>query len=123
LVQLEETRGDFVVRQVRGPATGGGDRSLQLPDGCCEPGRALVVEAGQRSLLQLLRALLVLRQKAVWIARHDFRHANDEIANGLVMGERRGRVKPAESAAFVAMIEELPIVADRATGDRALHET
>jgi predicted nucleic acid-binding protein len=46
-----------------------------------------------------------------------------EIANGLVMGERRGRVKPAESAAFVAMIEELPIVADRATSARALHET
>jgi predicted nucleic acid-binding protein len=46
-----------------------------------------------------------------------------EIANGLVMGERRGRVKPAESAVFVAMIEELPIVADRATAARALHET
>jgi predicted nucleic acid-binding protein len=46
-----------------------------------------------------------------------------EIANGLVMGERRGRIKPAESATFVAMIEELPIVADRATGARALHET
>ena len=39
-----------------------------------------------------------------------------EIANGLVMGERRGRIKPAESAAFVAMIEELPIVADEADG-------
>ena len=46
-----------------------------------------------------------------------------EIAGGLVTGERRGRVKPAESAAFVALIEELPIVADRATGARALHET
>ena len=46
-----------------------------------------------------------------------------EIANGLVMGESRGRIKPAESAAFVAMIEGLPIVADRATGARALHET
>jgi predicted nucleic acid-binding protein len=46
-----------------------------------------------------------------------------EIANGLVIGERRGRIKPAESATFVAMIEELPIVADRATGARALHET
>jgi len=46
-----------------------------------------------------------------------------EVANGLVMGERRGRIKPAESAAFIAMIEELPIVADRATGARALHET
>jgi predicted nucleic acid-binding protein len=39
------------------------------------------------------------------------------------MGERRGRIKPAASAAFIAMIEELPIVADRATNARALHET
>jgi predicted nucleic acid-binding protein len=46
-----------------------------------------------------------------------------EIANGLVSGERRGRIKPADSAAFVAMIEELSIVADPATGARALHET
>jgi predicted nucleic acid-binding protein len=46
-----------------------------------------------------------------------------EVANGLVMGERRGRIKPAESAAFAAMVEELPIVADQATGARALHET
>jgi predicted nucleic acid-binding protein len=46
-----------------------------------------------------------------------------EIANGLVMGERRGRIKPAASTAFIAMIEELPIVADRATNARALHET
>jgi predicted nucleic acid-binding protein len=46
-----------------------------------------------------------------------------EIANGLVMAERRGRIKPAESASFVAMIEELPIAADEATGVRALHET
>ena len=46
-----------------------------------------------------------------------------EIANGLVMGERRGRIRAAESAAFVAMIEELPIVGDQGTGARALHET
>jgi predicted nucleic acid-binding protein len=46
-----------------------------------------------------------------------------EVANGLVMGERRGRIMPAESAAFVAMIEELPIAADPASGARALHET
>lgn len=46
-----------------------------------------------------------------------------EIANGLVMGERRGRIEPAESAAFVAMIEDLPIVADPSTDARALHET
>ena len=46
-----------------------------------------------------------------------------EVANGLVAGERRRRISPADSAAFVAMIEELPIVADQATGARALHET
>jgi predicted nucleic acid-binding protein len=46
-----------------------------------------------------------------------------EIANGLVSGERRGRIKAADSAAFVSMIEELPIDADPATGARALHET
>ena len=46
-----------------------------------------------------------------------------EVANGLVAGERLGRIKPAESAAFVALVEELPIVADQATGSRALHET
>jgi predicted nucleic acid-binding protein len=46
-----------------------------------------------------------------------------EVAGGLVMGERRGRISQAESVAFVAMIEDLPIVADRASGARALHET
>ena len=46
-----------------------------------------------------------------------------EVANGLVAGERRRRIKAAESAAFIALIEELPIVADPASGARALHET
>ncbi len=46
-----------------------------------------------------------------------------EIADGLSMGERRGRISRAESAALVAMIEELPIVVDPASGARALHET
>lgn len=46
-----------------------------------------------------------------------------EIANGLVMAERRGRIKPAQSAAFIALIEALPIAADPETGARALHET
>jgi predicted nucleic acid-binding protein len=46
-----------------------------------------------------------------------------ELTNGLVMGERRGRISPADSTAFVTMIEELPIDADPATGARALHET
>ena len=46
-----------------------------------------------------------------------------EVANGLVMAERRGRLKAAESAAFIALLEALPITPDRATGARALHET
>jgi predicted nucleic acid-binding protein len=46
-----------------------------------------------------------------------------EVSNGLLVGERRRRIRPAESAAFVTMIEELPIVVDRATAARALHET
>ena len=46
-----------------------------------------------------------------------------EVANGLVSGERRGRIKAADSAAFIAMIEELPISPDPSTGARALHET
>ena len=45
-----------------------------------------------------------------------------EVANGLVTAERRGRIEPAASAAFLAMLEDLPIVADRA-GGRALHAT
>lgn len=46
-----------------------------------------------------------------------------EIANGLVMGERRGRIKPAESAVFIAMVEDLPILTDPSASARALHET
>ena len=46
-----------------------------------------------------------------------------EVANGLVAGERRRRISAADSAAFIAMLEELPIVADPASGPRALHET
>jgi predicted nucleic acid-binding protein len=46
-----------------------------------------------------------------------------EVANGLVAGERRRRISAAESATFIAMLEELPIVADPASGSRALHET
>jgi predicted nucleic acid-binding protein len=46
-----------------------------------------------------------------------------EVANALVLAERRGRIMPAESAAFVAMIEEMPIEVDRATHARALRET
>lgn len=45
-----------------------------------------------------------------------------EIANGLVVAERRGRMKPAESATFVAMVEALPIVAHQ-TSMRVLQAT
>jgi predicted nucleic acid-binding protein len=46
-----------------------------------------------------------------------------EVANGLVTGERRGRIKRAASTAFVTLIEELPIIADRATGTHGRHAT
>ncbi len=45
-----------------------------------------------------------------------------EVAEGLVAGERRRRISPAESATFIAMLEELPIGLDAASGARALHE-
>ena len=38
-------------------------------------------------------------------------------------GERRRRISAAKSATFIAMLEELPIVADPASGSRSLHET
>lgn len=45
-----------------------------------------------------------------------------DLANGLVMAERRNRISRADSMAFIAMIEELPIVMDGATGARALRD-
>lgn len=50
-------------------------------------------------------------------------HWSLELANGLAMGERRGRITPAESASFIALLEALPIAADPASEARALHET
>jgi len=41
-----------------------------------------------------------------------------EVANVLVVGERRGRLDPARSAAFLEMIAALPIEIDPSSADR-----
>ncbi len=41
-----------------------------------------------------------------------------EVANVLVVGERRGRLDPARSSAFLELIASLPIEIDPATADR-----
>lgn len=46
-----------------------------------------------------------------------------EIANALVVGERRRRSTQAQAAAFVARLERLPIVVDDQTDARAWGET
>ena len=46
-----------------------------------------------------------------------------EIANALVVAERRNRIAREDSGAFIAMIEELPITIDAGTATRAFHET
>lgn len=46
-----------------------------------------------------------------------------EVANALVVAERRGRITCGDSLAFIAMIEELPITVDAGTAARAFHET
>lgn len=46
-----------------------------------------------------------------------------EVANALAVAERRGRIAPEDSVAFVALIEELPITVDAATASHAFHET
>lgn len=50
-------------------------------------------------------------------------HWSLEVANALIMGERRNRITPADCAAFVVMLEDLPISTDQSTGMRALRET
>jgi len=46
-----------------------------------------------------------------------------EVANALVVSERRNRITRDDSAAFIAMIQELPITVDAGTAARAFHET
>ena len=46
-----------------------------------------------------------------------------EVANALVVAERRGRIGRDDSLAFIAMLEDLPIAVDGGTAARAFHET
>lgn len=46
-----------------------------------------------------------------------------EVANALVVAERRQRLAAEDSERFIAMIEELPITIDAGTAARAFHET
>lgn len=43
-----------------------------------------------------------------------------EIANVLALSERRGRITPAHSSEFIALLETLDIIIDEATPSRAL---
>ncbi len=43
-----------------------------------------------------------------------------EVANALLMGERRGRASPAESARFVERLQLLDLVVDELAADQAL---
>lgn len=46
-----------------------------------------------------------------------------EVANALVVAERKDRITREDSGAFLTMIEELPITIDAGTAARAFHET
>jgi predicted nucleic acid-binding protein len=41
-----------------------------------------------------------------------------EVANAVVMGERRKRSTPAEGAAWISLLQQLPIDIDRETGEK-----
>jgi predicted nucleic acid-binding protein len=45
-----------------------------------------------------------------------------EVANVLLVGERRNRLKEADSARFIELLRELDITADNETADHALRE-
>lgn len=46
-----------------------------------------------------------------------------EIANVLVIAERRGRCSEAEAARFIELLDNLPITIDEDTAHRAMHAT
>ena len=46
-----------------------------------------------------------------------------EVANALLVGERRRRTTPADSARFLAILASFPITVDDQTAARAWHET
>ena len=45
-----------------------------------------------------------------------------EVANVLLVAERRKRLSEADSAQFIKLLSELPIIVDKETADRALNE-
>jgi predicted nucleic acid-binding protein len=45
-----------------------------------------------------------------------------EVANVLLVAERRKRLSGADSAQFIKLLSELPIIVDQETSDRALNE-
>ena len=46
-----------------------------------------------------------------------------EVANVLLVAERRKRCSEAEAVRFIELLENLPITTDEATASRALHQT
>ena len=46
-----------------------------------------------------------------------------EVANALVVAERKARIAPEESVAFIEMIRQLPVAVDAGTASRAFSET
>ena len=67
-VEREQAGEGVVGGNVLGPAVGGGDGAVERVMGVGEPARALIVEIGQRALVELRRRLDRLRQDAVGIA-------------------------------------------------------
>jgi len=45
-----------------------------------------------------------------------------EVANVLLVAERHGRLRPADSARFLALLQNLPVAIDRETPQRSLNE-
>jgi predicted nucleic acid-binding protein len=45
-----------------------------------------------------------------------------EVANVLLVAERRKRLSEADSAQFIKLLSELPIIVDKETAERALNE-
>jgi hypothetical protein len=63
MVQGEQALADLLVGEVDGPAIGSGHGFVELLVREIEPGRPLVVEVGQRALLQFHRAFGVPRHE------------------------------------------------------------
>jgi hypothetical protein len=63
-IQVQEAGEDLLIRQVRRPTVGGGDRLIQAAVGQVEPGGTLVVEIRQRPLFELFCRFFILGEQA-----------------------------------------------------------